>query len=487
MCKVIAFDLDGTLWQTAKSYVYAYGKLCERYGIAPSATDTDVTAFLGVKLDKLLPALFPDIQELDALAYHAVAYSIEYLRAHPDDCCFEGVAELIRALSRDYDLYIVSNCPLAYAQAFEEISGTQGCFKGFYTVEMGEKSERLARLIAGSEGKVLFVGDSHSDYLSIPDHYAVEFCYAAYGYTDCNEYSYRIQKPLDLLDVMRQLQIKQRQLANKTWRTFSQGENQVTLMYHPDGAAYFGFVKCADRQGFDAAVKKMLDAVQGTPLLGPINGNTFYSYRLAVDHFDWRLYPDCISDPEVLDVLTQNGFAAKQYYTSTLGLINHKIWELARRVRLPQYFRIVQVSGADAYAYIPDIYEVAVDAFAQADFYEPITKQDFIDIYMQGLAAVTPDLLVIYDGEVPIAFNFCYEDPEKRFYVCKTTAIKSAYRSKRLIFTMIDYSYRVMEQRGYGEVLYHFQNDRTKSLYAIFKDHMIDQKRYALLEYRHDT
>ncbi len=487
MITTIAFDLDGTLWQTRRSYIYAYGKLCEKYGITPRASEDDVAAFLGVKLDALLAALFPEIEDMQALAHDAVAYSIEYLQAHPTDCCYEGVSELISTLSKDYDLYIVSNCPRIYTQAFEQISGTKGCFKGFYTIEMGEKSERLVRLIEQSRGKILFVGDSYGDYASIPDHYAVQFCHAAYGYTDCSEYAYRIRKPQDLLGVVEALQIKERQLAGKPWRTFSRGENQLTLMHNPDGSAYFGFINYADRQGFDAAVKQMLAEVGEKRLLGPINGNTFYSYRLAVNEFDWHLYPDALSHPEVLQVLDNNGFTPRQYYTSTLGTINRKIWSLGQRVRLPESYRIVQCSGTDAYAYLSDVYAIAREAFAQADFYEPISKQDFLDIYMQSLAAVSPDLLMIYDGDVPVAFNFCYEDPEKRFYVCKTTAIRADYRSKRLILSMIDYSYRTMEQKGYGEVLYHFQNDRTRSLYAIFKDHMIRQKRYALLEHGHEA
>ena len=487
MITAIAFDLDGTLWQTAKSYIYSYGKLCEKYGIIPRASQSDVTAFLGAKLDVLLPALFPEIKDMQSLATDAVAYSIEYLRAHPDDCCYEGVVELIRTLSKKYELYIVSNCPLAYAQAFEQISGTQGCFKDFYTIEMGEKSERLKQLINKTDGKILFVGDSLSDYDSIPDHYSIRFCHAAYGYTDCPKYSYRIQKPLELTEVLQLLQTKERQLAGKAWRTFSQRGNQVTLMHNPDGSAYFGFIQYRDAPGMDEVIKQMVTHTKNKSLLGPINGNTFYSYRLAVDNFEWRLYPDAVSDEAVLKVLEENGFVAKQYYTSTLGLINQGIWTMARKVRLPASYRILQVSGRDAYAYLSDVFEVAREAFVAADFYEPINKQDFLDIYMQSLSAVTPDLLLIYDRETPIAFNFCYEDPEKRFYVCKTIAIRSEYRSRRLIFTLIDYSYRVMEARGYKEVLYHFQNDRTRSLYAIFKDHMLRQKRYALLEYCHDT
>jgi hypothetical protein len=259
----------------------------------------------------------------------------------------------------------------------------------------------------------------------------------------------------------------------------------VTLIRNADDTEYFGVVRCID-EGFDAVIKELIAESKGSSLLGPINSNTFYSYRFAIDNFDWRLYPDCANDENVVRYFCENGFVFKQYYISTLGSINQKIWDKAKKAKLPESLRIVQVSGSEAYNYIPDIYEVAVDAFSRADFYEPISKEDFIDIYLKGLSAVTPDLLLIYDGEEPIAFNFCYEDPEKRFYICKTTAIKQKYQNRRLIFTIIDHSYRVMESKGYREVLYHFQNDRTRLLHGIFKGHIIRQKRYALMELGND-
>ena len=39
MLKNIVFDLDGTLWQTEKSYIYAYHKLCDFYNIKEKFSD----------------------------------------------------------------------------------------------------------------------------------------------------------------------------------------------------------------------------------------------------------------------------------------------------------------------------------------------------------------------------------------------------------------------------------------------------------------
>ena len=52
--KNIIFDLDGTLWQTKKSYIYAYHKLCDFYHVENKVSDDTVLKYMGVRLDILL-------------------------------------------------------------------------------------------------------------------------------------------------------------------------------------------------------------------------------------------------------------------------------------------------------------------------------------------------------------------------------------------------------------------------------------------------
>lgn len=484
MLQTVIFDLDGTLWQTGDSYLYAYHKLCAHYGVRQTVSDDTILACLGVKLEHFLPKLFPMVTDQMELAYRAMGYSIEYILLHPEGCCYEGVSQMLQQLSRDYEVYIVSNCLDRYVETFLTLSGTRDFVSAFYTIESGSKLEHIARIAANAQGKVLLVGDSDDDYDSIPDHEKILFCYASYGYKPCNHYAYAISCPLDLLQVTRDLQIKERQLQGKSYRVLSWKNNQLTYIRNPNGSAYFGYIRYAD-QGFDRVIRQLKD-ISADGVLGPIDSNTFYAYRMAVDHFTWRLYPDCVSDERVFKAFTENGFHITQFYTSTLATVNHKIWNLAKQATLPASYRVIHAAGEAAYQYLDDIYDVAVDAFARADFYEPISRKDFVEIYMRSLSAVTPDLLMIYEGEKPVGFCFCYEDPEKRFYVCKTIAVKSDQRNRNLLLVLIDRSYQMMHDRGYDTVLYHFQNDRSKVLSRIFKGCTLRQKRYALMEYRHD-
>ena len=78
---------------------------------------------------------------------------------------------------------------------------------------------------------------------------------------------------------------------------------------------------------------------------------------------------------------------------------------------------------------------------------------------MKNINAVTPDMILIFRDNQLIGYNFCYEDPLKRYYVCKTTAIKKTDRNKGLIMLMVDYSYSILVERGYKYALHHFQNE----------------------------
>ena len=285
--------------------------------------------------------------------------------------------------------------------------------------------------------------------------------------------------------MVEKIKIKERQLKGKPYYVISNGDNQLTVIKNNDYSYYFGFVNYADA-GFESVVLQLKEK-QYKNIVGPIDGNTFYPYRFAIDHFDLVFYPDCVNGQEVVNAFINNGFAIKQRYVSTVATVNKRMWDLAKLVKIPSGYSVKVVSGKDAYEYLDQIYEVSIDAFAQADFYEPISKQDFVDIYMKNIDAVSPDMILIFRDNRLVGYNFCYEDPLKRYYVCKTTAIKQSDRNNKLIMIMVDYSYSLLVEKGYKYALHHFQNDRTKTLHAIFKGNEVLQKHYALLELNSDN
>lgn len=147
MIKKIIFDLDGTLWQTSNSYIYSYQQVCKKYNIKNTVSNEVVLQYLGVKLSGVAEGLFKDVINQQEVAKDAMYYSIEYILNHPNECCYENLYEVISTLSKDNELYLISNCPKQYLDIFFKVSKTKEFFKEYYTIENGSKIEHLKKII----------------------------------------------------------------------------------------------------------------------------------------------------------------------------------------------------------------------------------------------------------------------------------------------------------------------------------------------------
>lgn len=200
MLKNIVFDLDGTLWHNGNTYIYAYNKACDEYGVAQRLSDEQVKSFVTANYRELMDGLFSWAKDDPAVPQKALEYSGEYVRNHPEKCLYPGVKELLKEVAGKYNIYLSSNCPKAFAELFLEISESENLFEKVYTMEDGKKPLHLAEISA--TGKTLFVGDSPSDRDAITGCRDTAFCWAAYGYKKCVLYDCKINTPSELLTVL---------------------------------------------------------------------------------------------------------------------------------------------------------------------------------------------------------------------------------------------------------------------------------------------
>lgn len=187
MKKGIIFDVDGTLWDSAKPVAESWTLMLERRypELARIITPDDMYRNMGKTMDAIGADLFPGLapDKRDEVMDACMRYENEYLADHPG-VTYPNMKETLAALSREYGLYIVSNCQEGYIEALmaacgiaSYISDTE-CFGA-----TGPPKGDHIRLVMERNGleKCLYVGDTAMDQ-EAAGNAGIPFVFASYGF-----------------------------------------------------------------------------------------------------------------------------------------------------------------------------------------------------------------------------------------------------------------------------------------------------------------
>lgn len=182
----IIFDMDGTLWDSAKAVADSWTEVVAReYTPERVITEEEIKSVMGLTMDKLAARIFPELSEEKRLQLLEVCgkEENEYLRTH-GAIVYPQVEETFQKLKEKYHLYIVSNCQSGYIEAFleyygygkyiedTECYGNNGLVKGENIRKVAERNHLT---------KAVYVGDIQGDY-DASMQAGVEFIHAGYGF-----------------------------------------------------------------------------------------------------------------------------------------------------------------------------------------------------------------------------------------------------------------------------------------------------------------
>jgi len=145
----ILFDMDGTLWDSAKQVAEAWSTVSlPRLG--KEVTQEDMYRVMGKPMDELALALFPGhgLSELLPLMEESCQVENDYLARHGARL-YPGLEQTLPALAADYPLYIVSNCQTGYIEAFLSYYSFEKYFEDFicYGTNGRQKGENIALIM----------------------------------------------------------------------------------------------------------------------------------------------------------------------------------------------------------------------------------------------------------------------------------------------------------------------------------------------------
>lgn len=162
----IIFDLDGTLWDATTAIASGWSKVAKDLNLNVSIDENSIRSISGLPFEKCVDALFgvermgvPDLNHhLDRAERETVGKAGGSL--------YPGVYEGIPQLSKNYELFVVSNCQEWYLESFFKHSGLRDYFKDalcFGQTNRSKKDNIVEIVKRNNLTKPIYVGDTHWD------------------------------------------------------------------------------------------------------------------------------------------------------------------------------------------------------------------------------------------------------------------------------------------------------------------------------------
>jgi phosphoglycolate phosphatase len=188
MEKIILFDLDGTLWDTSICTYQFVKDYLEENNYPYEVSLETVKKNMGNNLSGCAEGYFPQVEKntREELLLKIFQYEVDRLNDYQSsDIIYENVYEVLKELSKDYKLGIVSNCSTEeYIENFIRISNTKDYITDYipaskYNLSKGEAMQELIKRNHCDEG--IYVGDTKKDQEEAKNA-NIPFIYAEYGF-----------------------------------------------------------------------------------------------------------------------------------------------------------------------------------------------------------------------------------------------------------------------------------------------------------------
>lgn len=186
MKKGILFDMDGTLWDSARQVAESWNLAAAESGYPDChLTTEDIRSVMGKTMDKIAAQLFPFTKgrEREALLEACCRVENDYLREH-GGMLYPDLRPTMEILKEKYHLYIVSNCQAGYIEAFLDHYDFRDLFEDIecYGNNRKQKGENIALLTKRNHlDRAVYVGDIQGDY-DAASSAGLPFIHAAYGF-----------------------------------------------------------------------------------------------------------------------------------------------------------------------------------------------------------------------------------------------------------------------------------------------------------------
>ena len=251
----------------------------------------------------------------------------------------------------------------------------------------------------------------------------------------------------------------------------------------------FGFVDLENdfeaAQGLFEKAERRAKELGFRRLFGPMNYNTWMSYRWALNDFDVKYFPDCDNEAYHIDFIRRLGYKELYTYRSAHVRLDNKLFSIGEAVyrqKLNEGFTFKFFAGEEAYALADDIFDICRDAFSGGYLYSDISREEFREIYLSWTRLIPRlEMIVAFYNDRAAGFSMGYVNPcNPNDYISKTTAVRREFQHNKLYLALVYLGYSHILDLGFKDVVYHFECEQRSTFRRFDGDIESKEKRYAV-------
>jgi phosphoglycolate phosphatase len=188
--------------------INAWNLTLRELNISQQFLPADTTKYVGLRQHEIIKALLPHltIEECENLGVQFSKKELLYIKQFGGKL-FEGVAETLRELSKQYTLHIVSNCQEGYIEAFLDYFDLWAYFQDFESAGRTQKDKSENIKLVKERNKIescVYVGDTESDFKATKLN-NLPFVFANYGFGKVENSDHEISRLSDLKAILLKL------------------------------------------------------------------------------------------------------------------------------------------------------------------------------------------------------------------------------------------------------------------------------------------
>ena len=200
----LTFDIDGTLWDSRALVAEGYNIQLKKEGLEHlCVTAEDLKPLFGKVMTEIADAILATIdpKERYDLMERCMDTENKYLFENECRIGYPGILETVKALSKTYRLFIVSNSQCGYPELCMEKLGLTPYIEGHLCFgDTGTSKGKTIRTLMAKHGieDAIYIGDTQGDYEATVEA-EIPFIWASYGFGNPAGFDAKIEKIEDLL------------------------------------------------------------------------------------------------------------------------------------------------------------------------------------------------------------------------------------------------------------------------------------------------